>query len=46
MGISVSVAVIAMIYAYVKYVSKGSLPVSDEEERPALANLIIPQILY
>ncbi|MEO7213021.1 NADH-quinone oxidoreductase subunit L [Mucilaginibacter sp.] len=39
MAISVSVALIAMVYAYVKYVKGGSLPVSDEEERPALANL-------
>nr|WP_294941016.1 NADH-quinone oxidoreductase subunit L [uncultured Mucilaginibacter sp.] len=39
MLISVGVALVAMIYAYVKYVKGGSLPVSDEEERPALANL-------
>jgi NADH-quinone oxidoreductase subunit L len=39
MCISVSVAVIALVYAYVKYVKGGSLPVSDEEERPALTNL-------
>jgi len=39
MGISVSVALIAMLYAYIKYVRGGSLPVADEEERPALANL-------
>jgi NADH-quinone oxidoreductase subunit L len=39
MGISVGVAIFAMIYAYLKYVSKASVPVSDEEERPALSNL-------
>jgi NADH-quinone oxidoreductase subunit L len=39
MGISVGVAIFAMIYAYMKYVSKASVPVSDEEERPALSNL-------
>jgi NADH-quinone oxidoreductase subunit L len=39
MLISVGVALAAMAYAYVKYVKGGSLPVSDEEERPALANL-------
>lgn len=39
MGISVGIALIAMAYAYTKYVSKGGVPVSDQEERPALANL-------
>jgi NADH-quinone oxidoreductase subunit L len=39
MGISVLLAFIAMGYAYFKYVKGGSLPVADEEERPALANL-------
>ncbi|OOQ57683.1 NADH-quinone oxidoreductase subunit L [Mucilaginibacter pedocola] len=39
MGVSVGVALVAMAYAYVKYVQGGSLPVADEEERPALANL-------
>jgi NADH-quinone oxidoreductase subunit L len=39
MGISVGVAVIALIYAYIKYVQNGSLPVADTEERPALTGL-------
>ena len=39
MGISVGVALIAMGYAYLKYVKEGTLPVADEEERPALVNL-------
>jgi NADH-quinone oxidoreductase subunit L len=39
MGTSVLLALIAMGYAYSKYVSKGSVPVSDEDERPALSNL-------
>ncbi len=39
MGISVSVAVIALIYAYIKYVKNEHVPVADTEERPALANL-------
>jgi NADH-quinone oxidoreductase subunit L len=39
MGISVGVAVIALIYAYIKYVKNGSLPVADTEERPALTSL-------
>ncbi len=39
MGISVSVALIALIYAYIKYVKKAHVPVADTEERPALANL-------
>jgi NADH-quinone oxidoreductase subunit L len=39
MGTSVLIALIAMGYAYMKYVSNASLPVSDEEERPALSNL-------
>jgi NADH-quinone oxidoreductase subunit L len=39
MGTSVLLALIAMGYAYNKYVLKSSVPVSDEEERPALSNL-------
>lgn len=39
MLISVGVAFAAMAYAYIKYVKGGRLPVADEEERPALANL-------
>jgi NADH-quinone oxidoreductase subunit L len=39
MGISVAAALIALGYAYNKYVSKGHVPVADTEERTALANL-------
>ena len=39
MGISVFAALAAMVYAYSKYVSKSHVPVADNEERPALANL-------
>ncbi|MET3977769.1 NADH-quinone oxidoreductase subunit L [Mucilaginibacter sp. UYP25] len=39
MGASVLIALLAMGYAYSKYVSGSHVPVSDEEERPALANL-------
>jgi NADH-quinone oxidoreductase subunit L len=39
MGTSVFIALLAMGYAYSKYVSGNHVPVSDEEERPALANL-------
>jgi NADH-quinone oxidoreductase subunit L len=39
MGISVGVALAAMLYAYITYAKNGSVPVSDEEERPALSNL-------
>ncbi|QHS55100.1 NADH-quinone oxidoreductase subunit L [Mucilaginibacter sp. 14171R-50] len=39
MGASVLLALIAMGLAYNKYVSKSHVPVSDEAERPALANL-------
>jgi NADH-quinone oxidoreductase subunit L len=39
MGISVFVALAAMLYAYITYAKNGSVPVSDEEERPALSNL-------
>jgi len=39
MGLSVGGALIAMIYAYVKYVKGADVPVEDTEERPLLANL-------
>jgi len=39
MGVSVSVALIALVYAYIKYVQNGSVPVADTEERPALTSL-------
>jgi NADH-quinone oxidoreductase subunit L len=32
-------SVISMGYAYSKYVKSNHVPVSDEEERPALSNL-------
>lgn len=39
MGISVTAAVAALIYAYVKYIKNAHVPVADTEERPALVNL-------
>jgi len=39
MAISAGAAVVASIYAYMKYVKNSSVPVSDEEERPALTAL-------
>jgi NADH-quinone oxidoreductase subunit L len=39
MGLSVAGALIAMAYAYVKYVKNAHVPVEDTEERPILANL-------
>ncbi|MDN3550300.1 NADH-quinone oxidoreductase subunit L [Mucilaginibacter aquaedulcis] len=39
MSISVGVALIALIYAYIKYGKGGSIPVADTEERPALTSL-------
>lgn len=39
MGISVLAAVVAVFYAYVKYVKKAHVPVSDETERPLLAKI-------
>lgn len=39
MGVSFAAAVISLIFAYFKYVKNGHVPVSDEEERPALAML-------
>jgi NADH-quinone oxidoreductase subunit L len=38
MGTSVVLALIAMGYAYGKYVKNAHVPVSDTEQRPALAN--------
>ncbi|WDF76785.1 NADH-quinone oxidoreductase subunit L [Mucilaginibacter sp. KACC 22773] len=39
MIISVALAFAALIYAYVKYVKNGRVPVADTEERPALTSL-------
>jgi NADH-quinone oxidoreductase subunit L len=39
MGVSVFVAVIALIYAYSKYVKNADIPVADTEERSVWANL-------
>ncbi|GAA4334072.1 NADH-quinone oxidoreductase subunit L [Mucilaginibacter gynuensis] len=39
MAVSVGAAVVALGYAYLKYISKSHVPVSDTEERPLLANL-------
>jgi len=39
MVISVAAALAALGYAYVRYVKNSHVPVSDTEERPALANL-------
>jgi NADH-quinone oxidoreductase subunit L len=39
MFVSVGAAVIAIIYAYIKYNKNATVPVSDEEERSFLANL-------
>ncbi|MDF2431581.1 MAG: NADH-quinone oxidoreductase subunit [Mucilaginibacter sp.] len=39
MVISVGGAVLALIYAYVKYIKNAHIPVSDAEERPALVDL-------
>ncbi|QEC76198.1 NADH-quinone oxidoreductase subunit L [Mucilaginibacter ginsenosidivorax] len=39
MGTSVTVALIALVYAYIKYVQNGRVPVADTEERPALTSL-------
>jgi NADH-quinone oxidoreductase subunit L len=39
MTISVFVALAAMLYYYITYAKNGSVPVSDEEERPGLSNL-------
>jgi len=39
MGVSVLGAIVALIYAYSKYVKKADIPVADTEERPALTSL-------
>jgi NADH-quinone oxidoreductase subunit L len=39
MAISVSGAIIALVYAYMKYVKNGHVPVADSEKRSFLANL-------
>jgi NADH-quinone oxidoreductase subunit L len=39
MGISVGAALVALAYAYMKYIKNAHVPVADEEERPALADL-------
>jgi NADH-quinone oxidoreductase subunit L len=39
MCVSVGAAVLAIIYAYIKYNKNATVPVSDEEERSFLANL-------
>jgi len=39
MGISVTVALVALVYAYIKYVQNGRVPAADTEERPALTSL-------
>ena len=39
MILSVAGALIALIYAYLRYVKGGHVPASDEEERPGLVNL-------
>jgi NADH-quinone oxidoreductase subunit L len=39
MIISVSGAVLALIYAYIKYIKNAHVPVADTEERPALVDL-------
>ena len=39
MGVSVLAAVIALAYAYVKFVKNADIPVADAAERPVLAKL-------
>jgi len=39
MSLSVGGAILALIYAYIKYVKNAHVPVSDTEERPALVDL-------
>jgi NADH-quinone oxidoreductase subunit L len=39
MAVSVAGAVLALAYAYSKYVKKAHVPLADTEERPVLANL-------
>ena len=39
MAISVIGALVALVYAYIKFNKKGEVPVADDEARPALANI-------
>ena len=39
MAVSVGGAIIALIYAYIKYVKQADVPVADDAERPALVKL-------
>lgn len=39
MGVSVLAAVVALLYAYTRYVKSGHLPVSDESKRSVLAKI-------
>jgi len=39
MGISVTAALVALIYAYLRYVKGNHVPVAEDEERPGLVNL-------
>ena len=39
MAISVTGAIVALVYAYLKYVKNGHVPVADTEKRPLLASL-------
>jgi NADH-quinone oxidoreductase subunit L len=39
MSVSVASALLALLYAYSKYIKKGELPVADTEERPALVDI-------
>src|SRR4051794_34588892 len=39
MLISVTVALVALVYAYIKYVQNSRVPAADTEERPALTSL-------
>jgi NADH-quinone oxidoreductase subunit L len=39
MAISVAGALLALVYAYIKYIKNAEVPVSDEEERPALIDV-------
>src|SRR5471030_1069789 len=39
MGLSTAGALLALFYAYVKYIKNAHIPVSDAEERPALVDL-------
>ena len=38
MAISVACALVALVYAYSRYVKNGRVPVKDDERRPALVN--------